>query len=306
MITRRAGATLMNDRSAACEPAVDLKAALAAPCMLDQPLVRTAIPDHIDLLAGLVEHVEGKGFANPTLPVSTLHHRVSQEDRRTVIPVLNRISARVSVSSPKLVEAYQQLVRYLARDVLCEDVLFEANPYLRFYFPGFTLDGYRSADGRAVSYHSDTLFGDSFDQINCWVPFGRAAGCNALQCSSLESSTRVLLRHAMELDYQYARYTESRNLFFKRLCDDPVRLAEVERHMSPVEVDYGEVLLFDPRLVHGTLDNTTDETRVSIDFRLLPLSAYWRSKLSRRPLPRIAQRLRGHYWHEQSAFELAS
>jgi hypothetical protein len=296
----------MSDLSVASKPAVDLKAALARPCVLDEPLVRAALPEHIDLLSGLVEHVEDKGFANTALPVSTLHRRVSHEDRRTVIPVLNRISSRVSASCPKLVEAYQQLVRYLAQDVVGEDVLFEANPYLRFYFPGFTLDGYRSADGRAVSYHSDTLFGDSFDQINCWVPFGRAAGCSALQCGALESSIGVLWRHAKELDFDYGRYTESRDLFFKRLCDDPVRLAEVESHMSPVDVDYGEVLLFDPRLVHGTLDNTTDETRVSIDFRLLPLSAYWRSQLSRRPLPRIARRLRGHYWHKQSAFELAS
>src|SRR5262249_13171584 len=39
--------------------------------------------------------------------------------------------------------------------------------------------------------------------------------------------------------------------------------------MRPVELDYGQYLLFDPRCLHATQNNVTDSTRISTDVRII-------------------------------------
>jgi ectoine hydroxylase-related dioxygenase (phytanoyl-CoA dioxygenase family) len=180
---------------------------------------------------------------------------------------------------------------------------------LRFYFPGFTLDGYRSPDGLALSHHCDIMFGDPFEEINCWMPLGRCKATNSLQLHSqgLSHSVSLLRKFAETIDFDFSRFWESRDLFFLYLCSNTEFRSEVLASCRPMEMHYGEVLLFDPRLIHGTLDNEENETRVSIDFRLLPLSAYWAERARGPRHPRGgSRRLRGHYWHALSAFELAA
>ena len=55
---------------------------------------------------------------------------------------------------------------------------------------------------------------------------------------------------------------------------DETYLKFVANSCVPVPMDYGEVIFFDPRCVHGTAENSESETRVSLDFRLIPLDAY--------------------------------
>jgi hypothetical protein len=44
---------------------------------------------------------------------------------------------------------------------------------------------------------------------------------------------------------------------------------------TPMEMEYGEYTVFDGnRCLHGNKPNTTDHTRVSFDFRVIPLSRY--------------------------------
>jgi ectoine hydroxylase-related dioxygenase (phytanoyl-CoA dioxygenase family) len=39
--------------------------------------------------------------------------------------------------------------------------------------------------------------------------------------------------------------------------------------MRPVELEYGQYLLFDPRCLHATQNNVTDSTRISTDVRII-------------------------------------
>ena len=51
---------------------------------------------------------------------------------------------------------------------------------------------------------------------------------------------------------------------------------------APVELGYGRVLRFDgAHCRHHTVANTTDHTRVSFDFRVIPLS-FWKDSFGRR------------------------
>jgi len=67
---------------------------------------------------------------------------------------------------------------------------------------------------------------------------------------------------------------EGRPRFFNKLNEDRAFREKVFRHCVPLEAEYGEIILFDPRLVHGTSENMDDHTRVSSDFRLLPVADF--------------------------------
>ncbi|MEM8637452.1 MAG: phytanoyl-CoA dioxygenase family protein [Cyanobacteria bacterium P01_G01_bin.54] len=89
------------------------------------------------------------------------------------------------------------------------------------------------AGGPSVSkWHRDTDITGRFDQITAWVPAVDCSGTNALW---------------VESDYG-------------------------KRDYQPVTVKYGEVLLFDGGLYHGSVANETDVTRVGFDLRFAPLA----------------------------------
>ena len=88
------------------------------------------------------------------------------------------------------------------------------------------------AHSPAVSkWHRDVDVTGREDQINAWVPFVDVEGTNSLW---------------VEQDYGRADY-------------------------APVRLRYGEILLFDGGLLsHGSVANTSDVTRVGMDFRFAP------------------------------------
>src|SRR4029453_11166797 len=137
------------------------------------------------------------------------------------------IGTPTSHTAPELQEAYLRLVRYLAREVLGFDVVFQDNPSLRFHFPLPMTDGFRGPDGRILSHHWDVLSGDPIEQINCWLPLTRSSGSNTLQYVDWELSQRVLLRFAEGLGFERQQLGQSRVRFFEYLCADPALQHEI-------------------------------------------------------------------------------
>lgn len=81
-------------------------------------------------------------------------------------------------------------------------------------------------------WHRDVDITGRHDQINVFLPFTHCADSNALWCES---------------DYGQGDY-------------------------HPLVMTYGQAFLFDGGyLTHGTVENTTGRTRVSLDFRFAPL-----------------------------------
>jgi len=96
-------------------------------------------------------------------------------------------------------------------------------------------------------WHRDADVTGRMDYINAWVPFVDAAGTTALH---------------VEPEY------------------------DSEEHL-PVDVPYGQVLVFDGGLLsHGSVTNTTDRSRVSLDFRFTP----WTDDGGQRPTSVLAAR----------------
>ena len=83
----------------------------------------------------------------------------------------------------------------------------------------------------ASAWHTDQQVTGRDDQINIWLPFTSTCTANTLW---------------VEPDYGRGDYT-------------------------PVPVEYGQMLLFDGSLLsHGTVANTSSQTRVSMDLRFVP------------------------------------
>jgi hypothetical protein len=74
-------------------------------------------------------------------------------------------------------------------------------------------------------------------------------------------------------------------------------------------MDFGEVAMFDARMIHATAENTEPATRMSLDFRLVSLPAWEeRAQGSARSQPMSwfpgGVRGRGSDFAPQTAFEL--
>lgn len=83
-------------------------------------------------------------------------------------------------------------------------------------------------------YHRDRNYNHPLEEINIWVPITKAKGTATIQ---MESAYKL-------------------------------------QDFHPVEAEYGEYVIFDSALMHGNEVNIEDYTRVSFDFRVIPLSKY--------------------------------
>ncbi|MGN6104015.1 MAG: hypothetical protein ACTHU0_02825 [Kofleriaceae bacterium] len=274
--------------------------------------------DRIRLREEAVNHVRARGFCADPAPLDTLHHRVRREDQcpppgEPVSPV----SAYGLDVGESFMAEYYELVKFLAREVLELDVVFERNPTLRFHFPVPMPDRFRAPDGAMLTHHSDTLLGDPFPTINCWLPLSACRGTSALLLGDLPSSIELLARFVAEEGLDASTYVTSRVRFFEKLYRDDAFRERVTAACAPAETNHGEVLMFDPRTLHGTAENVEDLTRVSVDFRLVPLAdfeAWERARIEAggaipgapdELLDSLGTRLmRGEYFDARTAFEL--
>lgn len=79
------------------------------------------------------------------------------------------------------------------------------------------------------SYHRDSDYGHPEEEINIWLPFNKSVNTSALW---LESEPN-------------------------------------KRDFKPYNLDYGEILIFNSKLTHGTEVNIEDHSRLSMDFRVI-------------------------------------
>ena len=90
-------------------------------------------------------------------------------------------------------------------------------------------------DFHTIRAHVDTMYLHPHGSLNAWLPLTTTRGANTLHVES----------------------TPGREDF------------------APVELSYGELAIFDgARCSHFTVANTSDRTRVSLDFRVVPACAY--------------------------------
>lgn len=90
-------------------------------------------------------------------------------------------------------------------------------------------------DFHTIRCHVDSMYGHPSGSLNVWLPLTQTAGSNTLHLESAPGA----------------------------------------EDFKPLEMKYGELVIFDgTTCAHYTLANTTDDTRVSLDFRVIPGSVF--------------------------------
>ena len=202
---------------------------------------------------------------------------------------LNEASKLFYDTDAAFVATYEAFLRDVAGPAFAGgDFVFQSTPTIRFHFPHQVGFDWRPR------FHIDTMLGHPPQEINLWLPVCGAAGSASMRIAGLDDSVALL----REL-----------NLDFSRIAADvqtDAALADRCMAMSqPVTLNYGEMLAFDPRCLHATQYNDSDHTRISFDFRIVPLDEYDAIRLEYRGTGRRQMLFqRGHYYDQRTSRDL--
>lgn len=216
-----------------------------------------------------------KGFIDKAVPLEELNTHIPYQQQVVDQNLLCKVGKTFYETSVLLRNLHFELQKYLAEEVLGFDFIFQEIPTVRFHFPVPLIEAYRSSEGVYLGHHSDTMLGHPFAEINCWFPLTECSQTNALQLSSLEDGKSILESLCQDIAYDADTYhKQGRNLFYQKLIKEDEYRQLVINSCHPVAMQYGELLLFDPRCIHGPVENKEEQTRVSMDFRIIPLESY--------------------------------
>lgn len=263
----------------------------------------------VDLATELTKLLVEKGFVHTPVPLGELHRHVSQADQVLDQHLLNNVTTAFYETSSAFLEGFHRLVVYLAEQALGFDFVFQATPTIRFHFPVPLPEGlFRGEGGEFLGQHNDGMLGHSHEEINCWVPLVDCRASAALQIAPLDVSLAILRQFAAAFEFDRDTYHQSgRSLFYDRLLSDRSFGSSVVAACGPLPMKYGELVLFDSRALHGTAENHEPLTRISIDFRLMPLDRYEALDAVYTSQGRSGRRfVRGDVFDTRTAMELAA
>ncbi|MEZ8283593.1 phytanoyl-CoA dioxygenase family protein [Vibrio splendidus] len=229
---------------------------------------------HFDLIESLKNELRSIYGIKGDISLEKLHTLVSKKDIEEKKIESGHWLHSLSELSPSFHNKFYQFVKYLAEYVFKTDIYFEKEPLVRFHVPGKMSDTYRLKDGNCMMLHSDNMLGDYFEQINVWFPFCDVQGSSTLSLVDPKNSYDITKEFMFSLQNDYVKYRESRTKFFDFISEESSVYERLSKFSFPCNLKAGEYLFFDPRILHGTQENTTDSTRVSMDFRILPVESF--------------------------------
>lgn len=229
---------------------------------------------HFDLIESLkvelrsIYNIDGDFF------LEKIHTLVAKEDIEAKKIESGHWLHSLSEFSPNFHNKFYQFLKYLACDVFKTDFYFEKDPLIRFHVPGKMGDTFRLESGECMMFHSDNMLGDYFEQINVWFPFCEVKDSSALSLVDARNSFDITKEFMSSLQYDYLKYRKSRTKFFEFISDNASVYERLKNNSFPCNINAGEYLFFDPRILHGTQENISNITRVSMDFRILPVGCF--------------------------------
>jgi hypothetical protein len=194
------------------------------------------------------------------VPLADLHRHVPPEDQRLDDTAMNAVTRAFYAPDEVLRDGYHHLIRSLAASH-GHDFLFQAAPIVRFHFPVPFPDRFRGPSGHGTYFHSDLMGGHPPEMVNAWLALTPTEGTAALHIAPLRDGLSIL-----------ETFTGSLDDFVARNRTDAAHERRLVAVCRPLPMDEGDLVLFDPRCIHGGAENVEDATRVSLDFRIVPLS----------------------------------
>ena len=280
---------------------------------LDEPaLVRNGVDvisfdtNELDFAAEVRRLLVSKGFIKTECDLVELHRNISTKDQSVDVHLLNNVTKAFYETSTAFRDLYLGLIAQLASSSFQEDFLYQETPTIRFHFPAPFPDKYRDKTGRYLGHHNDGMLGHSHDEINCWLPLTDCRGSAALEMANFDESIIALKEFFRWINNDAEIYSRNgRGLFFDLMTTDQGYGARVIEACRALPMKYGELLIFDSRCLHAPAENIGDETRISFDFRVIPLSRYARRTHEFRSAGRSGRSFtRGDIYASKSGHEL--
>lgn len=211
-----------------------------------------------------------------------LHEVVAPTDQVLDQHETNALGRAVYETSETFRMWYAKLLREVVVPIVGADCLYQRHPTVRVHFPRMPGRVWRDR------VHTDLMLGHPPCEVNVWIPLTRCHGTSGMRIADVVTSQELLGR----FDGSYARFATA-----MQTTDWQTQWRQVSRQLDMAP---GELLVFDPRCLHGAQWNAERHTRVSIDARVCPVEDLERSPLryvgtGRRQMPFE----RGAYYDEE-------
>jgi sporadic carbohydrate cluster 2OG-Fe(II) oxygenase len=180
------------------------------------------------------EELQSVNSFDGSIDLNNIHHFVKAEQINAIrIKMFRRINE----------ENWRELVWQAAgrriMEMLGPDILIQPKLNLSIVMPGDKASG--------LDAHSDSWSGDSPFQLNVWIPITDADVENSMYVLPEEKSLEIF-----EIIQKKAEIPSKSSCYEKSEC---------------VEAKFGEIVYFNPLLIHGSIPNTSVRTRVSLNVR---------------------------------------
>lgn len=227
----------------------------------------------------LWDEIEVKGLLFPAGgKLDQLHLRVPKIAQDLDETQINDFTTLLYDLGPKFASVYRGFLRSTIASMFSAPIYFQRIPTIRVHFPN------QEGFGTRQSWHSDIMLGHPPGEVNVWLPLTDAIDGNTMDILHRADSLPLM-------DMVGGDFTQFGSAF-DHACKTVAR---------PVVMEQGKYLMFDPRCIHATQHNKTNKTRVSMDFRVIPVPALAALRRSytgggRRPQPFAP----GGYYAEQT------
>ena len=215
--------------------------------------------ENISFKESLIEELIEKKIADKNLlkqhnfELESLHKCLIGNDKDKLDSTeQNNVSINFYEISESLKAQYIALVKNYISKLFSEKIYYQEVPTFRFHFPH--QKGYEWED----RYHSDIMLGHPPYELNVWIPLTSVYGSNSMRLTSLEDSMNFISHDNYDFE-----------LFVKNVQYDNNIIDELKEKSNPLELKYGQYVIFDPRCLHCTQNNLTDITRISMDIRII-------------------------------------
>ena len=196
--------------------------------------------------------INEKSFSKYGRKLEKLHLSLNDEYKNLDESEQNKISISFYETSKNINNLYEKFIKDIISPYFKDPVYYQTIPTFRFHFPNQL--GYNWKD----RYHTDIMLGHPPYEINIWLPFTKTYESNSMRITPYEESMNFL----KSCDYDFELFAEK--VQYNDEFSDMLR-----KSSNAINMDYGQFIMFDPRCLHCTQHNLTNDTRVSMDIRII-------------------------------------
>ena len=174
--------------------------------------------------------------SNGIKDLGKLHHFVSQNQIDDIFSKMYNL-----FRTDQFQEQYDLLCGELISEMFDGNARYQSIPSARIQLP----------NAQSVNFHTDQFYGHGSEIRNFWLPLTKVSGENSMYV--VDDNDSVGLIESM-------RNNEASIVAMNQMCIDKSK---------PLSMLYGDLFCFHSSMLHGTVVNQTDSTRVSFDFRMV-------------------------------------